>query len=182
MTTTTIAAVRRAFPYDTGHKRRGKLVVTAKLYAYVEQCPYFAVTADVLAPNGHDIGGGAMHDAILSTWPAIAPVVALHLADDDGCPMHATDNAWYWYAGAKGGLGETYHGGNGHGHTPEQCAAILSRHLRITPEETSRILALEWARADMAAYVEAQHPRWRTEAEAALALIRRLNLETHADA
>lgn len=59
--------------------------------------PYFSVTGDIRRRNANDIdAGGCIHDEILAHWPVLAPVVALHLADDTGVPMHAVANGHYW--------------------------------------------------------------------------------------
>lgn len=50
--------------------------------------------------NGRDIDfGGADHDLILRVAPELAPLVRAHLADQDGTPMHAEANGWYFYSG-----------------------------------------------------------------------------------
>ena len=50
--------------------------------------------------NGRDMTfGGCDHDTILRVAPELAPIVAAHLADQDGTPMHAEANGWYFYSG-----------------------------------------------------------------------------------
>lgn len=39
---------------------------------------------------------GCLHEEILRVFPQLAPVVALHLADDHGVPMYAVENGAYW--------------------------------------------------------------------------------------
>lgn len=59
--------------------------------------PYFSVTGDIRRPGANDIDtGGCIHDEILAHWPVLAPVVAVHLADDTGTPLHAVENGRYW--------------------------------------------------------------------------------------
>lgn len=81
--------------------------------------PYFAITGEIRRTMGGGdrvIMGGAIHDDILHYWPNLAPLVAVHLSDDRGVPMHAAANAAYW-------AGETkYHG---------RDVAGLARHLRV---------------------------------------------------
>jgi hypothetical protein len=51
--------------------------------------------------NGREpVYGGADHETILRAAPELAPLVAAHLADLDGTPMHAEANGWYFYSGA----------------------------------------------------------------------------------
>lgn len=80
---------------------RYRLDVHAKLYRLGgNQRPYFSVTADLLnlrrsGDNRYE-ACGCLHDDVLRYFPKLTPVVALHLADDRGVPMHATENGAYW--------------------------------------------------------------------------------------
>jgi hypothetical protein len=76
--------------------------------------PYFSVTAEIYYP-GHQnnpFACGCMDEDVLRLWPKLAPVVALHLCDSTGLPMHAEANGWYQLAGYYEGAGERYHAGN----------------------------------------------------------------------
>jgi hypothetical protein len=119
--------------------------------------------------------GGADHDLILKLYPELADVAALHLSDIDGEPMHAEANGWYWLAGALGGMGERYHGGNSEPRKSEgECLAIFARHCRITEDEA---MTIRWAafaagpdhaREVWQANERDMHARWKREAEAAI--------------
>jgi len=187
--------IARAYGYPDA-----RLVVTAKAYQVAGNAhPHFSVTASVYshayyAKTRDSLAGGCLHDEAARHWPAIIPIIALHLsAADTGEPMHAEENGYYWLAGMVGGLGEQYHGGSGSdGKTREECTAILADHLRIHAEEAGKLAdkvaavynapipegeprtSKELARAAFRAFVDAQRPRWAREAEAGLALIRRL--------
>lgn len=155
--------------------------------------PYFSLTCEEYVRRGESWQegvSGAAHDLLLRTWPELAPLVALHLSDIDGVPMHAVANGWYWLAGACGGLGEPHHGGNGWPYTQalpecaaERCTQALAKHLRIKSEEASTLLRLtranydaclalgyperkarEKVRAEFATFVDEQRPRWKREA------------------
>jgi hypothetical protein len=99
--------------------------------------PHFSATVqgDRKTKSGRwvDDCGGCMHDLILRLWPAAKPIIDLHLANaDDGEPMHAEANGFYWLAGWAGGLGEQYHGGSGESaKSPDECLQILADHLRM---------------------------------------------------
>lgn len=123
--------------------------------------PYFSLTCE----------NGADHETILRHLPHLYDVAALHLSDMDGAPMHAEANGWYWYAGALGGLGETYHGSNGRdGRSPEECARLFAKHARISPEsDAAPLLAARLDRAAFRAWIETQRPRWKAEAEGCIA-------------
>jgi hypothetical protein len=98
--------------------------------------------------NGRDIDmGGAIHDEILRVFPRLAPIVALHMSDPDGFPMYAVENGRYHLE--QGNL---------------QHAAKL---WRCSVEELPAV-------EDVEAYVEAQRPRWQSEALAAWELLRTL--------
>lgn len=88
------------------------IVVTAGLHHITgNERPYFSVTCDIWEKRGtlsgaarHQRGrdadgGGAAHEVILCAFPELAPVVHVHLADDNGVPMHAASNGWYFYSG-----------------------------------------------------------------------------------
>lgn len=135
---------------------------------------------------------GAGHEAIARHFGArFAELAELHGSDIDGVPMHAEANGWYWLAGALGGAGETYHGGNGSDHhTEDECLAIFAKHCRVSLGEAAamRDEARDehahnpdgWAaaRATMALRLDDMRPRWKAEAEAA---ITRHNLRVYGD-
>ena len=159
--------------------------------------PYFSLTCEEYVRRGESWQEevfGAAHDLLLHTWPDLAPLVALHLSDIDGVPMHAEANGWYWLAGACGGLGEQYHGGNGRPYAqelpecePGKCTAELAKHLRIEGDESGPLVRLaqanydaclvlgypekkarEKVRAEFATFVDEQRPRWKREADDAI--------------
>lgn len=96
--------------------------------------------------------------------------------------MHAEANGWYWLAGAMGGAGERFHGGNNASRkTADDCLRIFAKHCRITLAEAEeirravRVAALtaggQWAegRIRWSEIMEAMRPRWKAEAEACVA-------------
>jgi hypothetical protein len=143
--------------------------------------PYFSVTGEVYNPRSRRNGGdgcimaGCIHDIAVHYFPAVAPVVAVHLADDNGVPMHAAANAAYWAGLTK--------------YQPADLAT-LARHLRLPEIETEDIARWVWnfygdnpdafdavttpAAAMLAAFEEFGLPeRWQTDAARALAVLRR---------
>jgi hypothetical protein len=113
---------------------------------------------------------GCIHDIALECFPQLADVVALHLSDVEGVPMHGVANAWYWAAGALGGMGERYHGGN-QAYLRERPRDILAKHLRITEEQCNTLLFILIISRDPKATLEAvigmMRPRWLVEAQLA---------------
>lgn len=184
------------------HDKPVRVKVTAGLhYLSGNRRPCFTVTADITTIRRRDLGGGCCHDEIVKIWPKLAPVVALHLSDDQGVPMHAEPNGWYWLAGYYGGADERCHGGNadrqhwtptgdfdGYRHsTPDECLKTFADHVRIPIDEARRLAAeftkLErrprchrpsWlvVRQRFAAWLEEQRPRWQREADEARDVLR----------
>ncbi len=150
--------------------RATRVTVTAGLHHLdANPAPYFSVTCsiDEQTRNGRwrEAGGGADHDAILQVFPRLAPVIALHLSDDEGVPMHAIDNALYFAGQSR--------------YADARNLDALARHLRITPEDAMVLATFcdlargagEDARPVMAAFIDGQRERWAAEAAAAVALL-----------
>jgi hypothetical protein len=183
-----ILATARINGRDYGRKVPGVMHVKGGLhYIKGNSAPYFSLTADVHRqgfPNQY-WSGGAMHDEILKRFPRFSDLAALHLCDIDGAPMHAAANGLYWIAGALGGLGRRYHGGNSTpAKSPTECRAVAMRHFRCTESELdSLIVALSKAEPDahesaVAAFADGLRDRWKAEA---LACIERHGLRLFGD-
>jgi hypothetical protein len=115
---------------------------------------YFSLTGMVYE-RGRDVAGGCIHDELLAAWPDLAALAALHLSDDDGVPMHALENGWYWAGGTKWQTAN---------------ADTLRKHLRCDAETAAALIAFA-ATQDRAAFdaaVNAMRPRWKQEADAAI--------------
>lgn len=164
-------------------------------YLQGNSLPYFSVTGEIGRGGGRDCDTcGCIHEEIQGAWPQLTPVIALHLSDSNGAPMHAVANGWYQLAAYYGGAGERYHAGNSKGHhggqyrepTPDESLAAFAEHVRISTEQ-ARELAQQWACPDdwassrrwYAQWIEAQRPRWQAEADAACLLLDKL---THVEA
>jgi hypothetical protein len=110
----------KVFQQD-GFKHRIK--VRAELRSLGGQEPRFSITGQIdrQAKNNRwmEECGGCIHEEILSHFPHLAPLVAVHLADEDGVPMHAYANAAYWAGQTKYQKLDSYK---------------LGKHLRISPK------------------------------------------------
>lgn len=148
--------------------------------------PHFSATCDEFMGGRHDTGG-CQHERVLRLWPELADVVALHLSDLDGAPMHAEANGFYWLTGIVGGMGDKYHPGNGTpAHSATDCIRILSEHARIPQAHVVTLAGrintvykaegITAARALFKKWTDAQRPRWKAEA---LACIRKHELGVH---
>jgi hypothetical protein len=170
----------RVTPSAAGRIKATRTTVTAGLHKLEgNDRPYFSVTCSVdeQARNNRwiDVGGGADHETIVAYWPKLAPVIALHLADDNGVPMHAAANA-------------VYHAGFSKGMADARNVNHLANHLRISPDDAQtlidrcgRAFNAAFARgqehpheipaAMIADYVDEQRSRWADEARAAIELL-----------
>jgi len=127
--------------------------------------PYFTVTCDIeeQARNNRwmEAGGGAAHERIVKLFPKLAPIVALHLADDNGVPMHAISNAVY-HAGFSA-------------YPDARNVEHLASHLRISRDDAQRLIDENEGYANAAAmiaeFVDAQCERWADEARAGIELL-----------
>ena len=115
--------------------------------------------------------GGADHDTILAVAPELAPIVAAHLADPDGVPMHAEANGWYFYSGkASAYEREAVAAGRDYGYsrlleTSDHDRA--ARALSIPPAD----LPTGLDREGFAAFVASLAERWAGQASAARAAL-----------
>lgn len=159
-------------------------------YIRGNSAPYFTLTINSGKVNGRDSFGGADHETIVRELPELADIAALHLSDIDGVPMHAEANGWYQLAGACGGFNERYHAGNAETYgRPKDPLGSFAEHCRITREQAQAIVddvlaydvaereKLPWkervsgkcARKRWAEICESFRPRWKAEADAAIA-------------
>lgn len=123
--------------------------------------PYFSVTGTLWtsaagARSGSDryyISGGCIHEDITAAFPELAPVVALHLADDDGAPMYAVENGWYYMQQGEWDS--------------------LARHLRVPYDALPHPACVTSKDLFVECVVNTERKRWKREAAAALAIIKR---------
>jgi hypothetical protein len=76
-------------------------------YIQGNSSPHFAITAITYRrKNGRgrwtDDACGCQHDLIAKKKRGLKELIPFHLHDQDGLPMHYSENAWYWYQGARG--------------------------------------------------------------------------------
>ncbi len=143
MNTQTLAKAVKTFQAPKEYGSAYRFTIKAEAYQLGGNShPHFSVTGEIGKPGARDCEAcGCLHEEISKTWPSVRPIIALHSSNaDDGEPLHAEANGYYWLAGIVGGLGEQYHGGSGSdGRTPDKCLAILADHLRITEAEAQAI-------------------------------------------
>lgn len=135
--------------------------------------PHFSVTAEELnlrrKPENQVEACGQLTDETLKHFPQLAPLVALHLSDDTGEPMHAVDNGAYWL-----GLGDPRY-------VPEDAPRmdLFAQLWRVTDEQARELY--DYANADpnpreaLRFLAKGEAARWQREANEGLALIRQLS-------
>lgn len=146
--------------------------------------PYFSVTVDGYE-NGRESFGGCCHDKVLEHFPQMADIVALHLSDLDGSPMHAEANGIYWLGGIVNipGISSAYMD-----KSASECIRIFAEHARVTEKDAVRLAGQiattrkesgkDNARAVFAEWINLQRPRWKAEA---VAVIKRYELGVYGD-
>lgn len=161
--------LRTGLYHEPGYKRRQRITVYGGLHFITgNSAPYFSLTSETRSSSGCN------HETILQHYPEFADLAALHLSDIDGVPSHGMANAWYWFAGAKGGLGERFHGSNQSSNkhsgntTPEESAQYFADHVRISLEKALMLCDTINRKADLMEFCEAQKPRWKAEADACI--------------
>ena len=188
-----LPAPRRVSTHWTENDGKDRLSIVVHFglhYIRSNHAPYFSLTIKSGKRNGRDEFGGADHETILRELPELADLAALHLSDIDGVPLHAEANGWYQLAGACGGFSEKYHAGNAESYgRPKDPLGVFAAHCRITRDEARAIAAevvaydveqregVQWkdrvsgaqGRKRWAAICESFRPRWKAEADAAIA-------------
>lgn len=155
---------------DPNYSRRQRITVHGGLhYLRGNKLPYFSLTSETRSSSGCN------HELILQHFPQYADLASLHLSDIDGVPSHGMENAWYWFAGSKGGLGERFHGANASSNkhsgdnTEDECAQLFANHVRISLEKAMMLRETISKKAQLIEFCEAQRPRWKDEADACIA-------------
>jgi len=161
--------------YKDGQKHRIK--VRAELvHRDGNSNAYFSITGEVdrRANNNRWVfeSGGCVHEEIVAQLPELKPLVLVHLADENGVPMHAYENAGYW-------AGQTKY--------QKLNLADLAQHLRVDQSEALEMLEyidLYWGELDAIttpamAWADACENfgyliRWQQEADAARAMLNQL--------
>jgi hypothetical protein len=118
------------------------------------------------------IACGAIHDEIAKQMPELAPLLLVHLADQNGVPMHAYENAGYW-------AGQTKY--------QQLDLETLADHLRVTRQEAFEMIEYiyhSWGELDsittpaMAWKDACEHydlpAKWQQDADAARKMLNQL--------
>lgn len=181
MTDTRIAFARvgKDLPnYSDDPLDKHRLVVTVEFHQLMgNDRPYFSATADLVnnryRGDNRFEAGGCLHDEIREHFPELTPIVALHLADDRGWPMHPVANGAYFLGFTK------YQEHNG---KPLPAFDVFADQWRITENEARQ--ARGWVSMYNGPAIDAlgvlalaMAPRWQREADAGRALIEQIARE-----
>lgn len=164
---------------------RHQINAVARLVKYEgNQSPHFSVTGDILnlrrRGDNQFESGGCIHDEIVEHFPHLAPVIAVHLADDHGRPMHAVENALYWAGLSSSGMIPDNDYGRRALETDEHgtwAPETLASHLRVSVDD-ARAIRDYCVNDETQHYSEAMRfclrgleSQWQREADAALAVL-----------
>lgn len=115
--------------YD-GQAAKHRIKVRAELHQLgMNLKAHFSITGEIhrRAKNNRWVfeAAGAIHDEIGQHMPELEPLLLVHLADENGVPMHAYENAGYWA-----------------GQTKYQVLDLkmLASHLRVDQQEALEML------------------------------------------
>lgn len=163
---------------------RWRLTAFVQLLAYDDQPARFSVTGDVYRAGKMETCG-AIHDEIAHHFPELAPLIALHLCDRAGAPLHDLENTRYWMGLSRAAPSPTAHDrlasaeGAGFAWMPE----IVARHLRVSVEDALVLRAYvagDGNETEALKFVlNSLRAGWQKEADAAIELLRALSQNKH---
>lgn len=141
---------------------------TAILHKIGNQKPYFSLTGRAVI-KGRESVSGAIHDEILKAFPELEDLVALHLSDINGKPMHSFENGKYWAGFTKRGEANSKHLSQLWRISQDDAADLLYDALNAQSQdievETGEIILEETLLKE---FHDRQLPRWKKEADAAI--------------
>jgi len=137
---------------------------------------YFSITGEVerRAKNNRWVmeSAGAIHDQIAEQMPSLKPLLLVHLADQNGVPMHCYENAAYWGGQTK---------------YQKLNLETLADHLRVTRQQAFEMIEYiyhSWGELDsittpaMAWKDACEHfdlpAKWQQDADAARKMLNQL--------
>lgn len=104
------------------------------------------------------------NDNYAKLYNAIKP---LDLSSSEGIPMHAVDNGYYYIKCIKK-IEEKHPCDDFDNNT-------VAKHFRLSEKEAKVLIDSVTTKEDMIAFVETQKPRWKREADKAIAIVSDLN-------
>jgi len=114
---------------ETGGEQHRITVIADICHYEPNPLPHFSITGCLERRGGNGkwvlVSAGAIHDEILSEFPKLKPLTDLHLADENGTPLHAYANAAYWAGATKWQLLDL---------------PTLAKHLRVSEEQAGEMV------------------------------------------
>lgn len=174
MTTTTHQSV-------TLTKRTGDEEITAVAALYTvgdNPTAHFSLTSTTCEIRGNgrriEVGGGAAHEEILAAFPELAPIAALHLAEEDGTPLYAAENGAFHLGFSDHADGVDYAAFARLWRVDEQHAREARREILRSAFNVPEHEAYKHAVAELQVLARSMRSRWQAEADDGKALIVRL--------
>jgi hypothetical protein len=152
------------------HIEKNETLYVDIAFGETKENPYFSCTGALVKgirkeetwnkiPDSSVIMCGCIHTTISEKTQEFADIIALHLSDENGVPMHVVENGYYFLS--KGEI------------------QVLADHLRISLADAQKLsdeirsiptgnkISGPYAHKNrFAAFVDAQLPRWKAEADA----------------
>lgn len=161
---------------------------TIKVDANIEhigsnRMPHFSITGEIYRVENPEkcresnmTHCDCIHEEIERYFPELTPIIALHLSDSNGMPMHCIANACYWAGLTK---------------YEKPKADVLASHLRISESKARRLINAAHRKLNnfpvdmplsqvalgekvIADFCKKQFPRYEKEAKAGKELIEKL--------
>ena len=112
---------------------------------------YFSITYSQYKERGTKmLACGASSETILKYFPELSDVLAMHLSDSDGVPMHALENGFYYMQNPE-----------------DYSSQVVADHFRVSLELVPVLATM--SKESLDEWIEAVKPNWKIEAQAMIA-------------
>ena len=119
--------------------------------------PYFSITAEI--KKGINLRAfGCLHEEILKIYPELSDIVALHLSDIDGIPLHAVENGYFWLMAVQG-INQYEKS------TDKNYLKMFCEYVRISESDGKKLAERIKNKNEFSAWVDTQKSRWKKEAD-----------------
>lgn len=118
----------------------------------------FAITGDTYQKDKpltdkYFLSGGCIHDTILSVKPSLKLFVDLHLSDEQGLPMYAVENGYFWF---------------------NNDIKTFAKYMRIDLDTAKELRSDIFKKSDFAQWVEKMKPTYLKQANEAKEILQKM--------